>query len=253
MASAGGELTAVGQPAAVPAARSVGRRAGRTVFWVLFVLAVISLCAGVAATVARVEVFTDSSTAMQHALPAGSKLTVLFGADVRRGDVVVFRRPGNASSFVKRLIGLPGDHVACCTAGGRVSVNGRPLDETYVYPGNAPSTVRFSVTLRQGQMWVLGDHRNISLDSREWGPVPLSGVVGRVVLVDTRGSYIRLRTPQTFVAQGLAARDTRWILPAAAVLPALAGAVALVVLTVFGIIRFVIRRLAARSAMRGVD
>lgn len=211
-------------------------------FWALFGLAVVSLAAGVAAAVAKVQVYTDSSTAMQNTVPAGSTLIVVSGADVRRGDVVLFRRPGFSALFVKRLIGLPGDHVACCDARGRVRVNGRPLDETYVYPGNAPSTASFSVTLRSGQAWVLGDHRSISLDSREWGPVPLGQVIGRVVLIGDGGSFTRPRSPQTFAAQGLAPRDTRWILPAAAVVPAVAGALALVVLTVFGVIRFAIRR-----------
>jgi signal peptidase I len=211
------------------------------VFWFLFSLAVVSLGAGVAAAVAKVQVYTDSSPAMQNAVPAGSTLIVLSGADVRRGDMVLFRRPGVSALFVKRLIGLPGDHVTCCDASGRVSVNGRPLDETYVYPGNAPSTVSFSVTLGQGQVWVLGDHRRISLDSREWGPIPLGHVIGRVILVDTGGSFTRPRSPGTFAAQGLAPRDTRWILPAAAVVLAISGALALVVLTVFGVIRFAIR------------
>jgi signal peptidase I len=229
------------------AARAERLGAGRITFWVLFVLAAVSLSAGVALTIARVQVFTDSSTAMQNTLPAGSALTVLSGSGLRRGDVVVFTRPGSPSPFVKRLIGLPGDRVTCCDAKGRVSVNGRPLSESYLFPGNPPSRANFSVTLRKGQIWVLGDHRNISLDSRQWGPIPLRRVTGRVILVRDSGAYRRLRTPQTFITQGLAPRDTRWLLPAATVLPIGVGALALVLLSLFGTIRFVIRRLRRHS------
>jgi signal peptidase I len=247
MTSPSGERTAVGELAATPAAGAGHRRVGRIVFWVAFGLAAALLVAGVAATLGNLNRYSDSSTAMQDTLPVGGKLLVLSHNGPRRGDVVLFRRPGSSVLFVKRLIGLPGDHVACCDARGRVSVNGRPLDETYVYPGNAASTVRFSVTLRKGQMWVMGDHRSISLDSREWGPVPLRDVVGRVVAVSVGRSFRVLRTPRTFIADGLAPRDSRIVLPAT-VLAASCGLVALVALTIFGIIRSVIRRRRSRRA-----
>ena len=67
--------------------------------------------------------------------------------------------------YIKRVIGLPGDHVVCCT-NGKVTVNGVPLDETaYLFPGASPSA-RFNVIVPPGRLWVMGDNRAISDDSR---------------------------------------------------------------------------------------
>ena len=115
---------------------------------------------------------------------------------IHRGDIVVFNGDGSwdpgtvptdtnfvvkfadgfASMFgfghpgdilIKRVIGLPGDQVACCDAQGRVTVNGVPLTEqSYLYPGDAPSEIRFNILVPPGRLWVMGDHRLISDDSR---------------------------------------------------------------------------------------
>ncbi len=96
--------------------------------------------------------------------------------------------PGQ-QDYIKRVIGVPGDRVACCTASGDVSVNGVPLSEQpYLYPGNLPSTSRFSITVPPGRLWVMGDHRSVSYDSRGHmedpggGTVPESMVVGRAFM-----------------------------------------------------------------------
>jgi signal peptidase I len=232
--------------------RRAGRigRIGRVAFWVLVVLAAALLSASIAIPILTIQPYTDQSPTMENTIHSGEQMFVVTGSGIRRGDVVVLRVPLRISRtddiFVKRVIGLPGDHVACCDARGRVTVNGKPLDETYLYPGDRPSVADFSVTLRRGQIWVMGDRRNISLDSRRWGPVPESGVLGRVVLVERGSSFVALRTPRTFVADGLAPADTRPGFYVRLVIAAVTSVAALLILTVFGTARFVTGRRRAR-------
>jgi signal peptidase I len=171
-------------------------------------------------------------------------------AQVHRGDVIVEQQsPGVPGSYyVRRVIGLPGDHVTCCDAHGRITVNGKALNETYLYPGDSPSEIRFDITLPKGKMWLLGDHRSRAFDSRLTGPVAVK-VIGRVFLVLHSSQPIFLHTPQTFIADGLApAADDR---P-----PAVIGAgviaitpLALLVLVILGAIRFALRTRRKRSAV----
>jgi signal peptidase I len=109
----------------------------------------------------------------------------------RRGDVIVFAAPPEPSiDYVKRIIGLPGDTVVI-GADGAVSVNGAHIDEPYVkYPGNPcwdsvsnPTEYPKTWTLRANQYFVLGDNRGDSSDSRCWGILPRSNIVGKAALV----------------------------------------------------------------------
>jgi len=107
------------------------------------------------------------------------------GASVGRGDIVVFHDEawGNAS-MVKRVVAVGGDTVACCDAQGRLTVNGAPVDEPYLGKGRNLSTT-YSVTVPEGRLFLLGDDRTSSLDSRSHledasGTVPASGVEARV-------------------------------------------------------------------------
>ncbi|MFE0606406.1 signal peptidase I [Streptomyces sp. NPDC058892] len=166
-----------------------------------------------------VQPFLIPSRSMERTLQVGdrvlvNKLAYRFGDQPRRGDVVVFdgtgsfvRAPagggpvgelvrGAASAlglaepsdtdFVKRVVGVGGDDVVCCDAAGRVSVNGVPLDEPNLYPGDAPSKVPFRIVVPLGTLWVMGDHRSQSRDSRDHlgepggGMVPVEKVIGRV-------------------------------------------------------------------------
>jgi signal peptidase I len=228
------------------------RQAGRIVFWVLVGLVFAALATSVAIPVVTIQAYVEQSTSMQNTLAPGDRLFAVPGGSLRRGDVVIFHEPTRVSKtralVVKRVIGLPGDHVACCDSRGRITVDGRALDETYVYPGDPSSRIRFSATVGKGQVWVMGDHRNISVDSREWGAIPASAIVGRVLFVAHGSSIAALRTPQAFVADGLAPRDTRLDFYLRLALLAAASTAALLVLAIVGITRFVIRRRRARRA-----
>jgi signal peptidase I len=171
-----------------------------------------------------VQAFYIPSPSMEPTLVAGDRVLVSQltpgPVDLQRGDIAVFKDPGSwldpvptaergpvadalvdALTFVgvlpqdsgehliKRVIGLPGDTVACCDEQGRLTVNGEPIDEPYVYPGNAASDMTFEVTVPDDRLWVMGDHREASQDSR-WhqdlegqGTVPQANVVGRAVVI----------------------------------------------------------------------
>ncbi len=112
------------------------------------------------------------------------KLTPRFEA-YQRGDIVIFTPPGasaGATPYIKRVIGLPGDRIAI--RDGHTFVNGHELLEPYVYPGEttAPRTGQDAWTVPAGSLFVLGDHRLVSDDSREFGPVPEANVIGRAWL-----------------------------------------------------------------------
>jgi signal peptidase I len=230
-----------------PPVRQRKGRAGRIVFWGLVGLALAVLVASIAIPVFTIQPYIEQSTSMQPTIAPGDRMLAIPGSSgIRRGDIVVLRVPAKVSGtndlLVKRVIGLPGDHVACCDAKGQVTVNGKALSENYLYPGDRPSLIRFSVTVRKGEIWVMGDHRNISVDSRKWGPVPVSGVVGRVILTGHGSWFTTVRTPRTFVADGLAPADARLGLYAGLAIAAAASLAVLLLLAIFGITRFVIRR-----------
>jgi len=118
--------------------------------------------------------------------------------------------------FIKRVIGVPGDHVVCCNARGLVTVNGVPLHEqSYLIPGARPSDAsegsgRFNITVPPGRLWVMGDNRPVSDDSRlrqgdpGGGTIPESEVIGRAFVIVWPPSRWRfLPIPSTFSQRGI--------------------------------------------------
>jgi len=95
----------------------------------------------------------------------------------------------NESDYVKRVVGLPGDHVVCCDVSGLLTVNGIAVVEPYLYPGDKPSDLTFDVTVPVERVWVMGDHRSDSADSRAHlgdpggGMVRLDDVIGRAGMI----------------------------------------------------------------------
>ena len=117
----------------------------------------------------------------------------------------------SSKDFIKRVIGVGGDHVVCCDPQGRITVNGHAIDEPYLYPGAKPSDTNFDVTVPKGRLWVMGDHRNASADSRahiddgEHGTIPVGNVIGKAFLVVWPPSdWKTLPVPSTFHQSGLA-------------------------------------------------
>jgi signal peptidase I len=139
--------------------------------------------------------------------------------------------PGQ-TDYVKRVLGVPGDRVACCNAQGRVTVNGVALRErSYLFPGAAPSEIRFSIVVPRGRLWVMGDNRLVSDDSRLHtsdpgnGTVPEKMVIGRAfMIVWPPGRWRVLQIPATFEQSGIT-RTAALGAPAVPFLP-LAGGVA---------------------------
>ena len=222
-------------PAKVPP-----KKKGRSFWKELPILIVVALILTLVIKTYAIQAFFIPSGSMQNTLAIGDRVLVnKVVYDIRsihRGDIVVFSGDGSwnpgtppASSnfiakfgesvasmfgfardqndYIKRVIGVPGDHVACCDAEGRVTVDGVPLNEkSYLFPGNSPSENRFSVTVPANSLWVMGDHRDVSWDSRGHrfgfpggGSIPESAVVGRAfVIIWPVSQWAILPIPSTF-------------------------------------------------------
>jgi len=130
--------------------------------------------------------YAVDGASMEPTLHGGERLVVsplpYAVHPARRGDVVVFHPPHDPGvAYVKRVVGLPGERVAI--RGGAVVVDGVRLAEPYLRGGATPCRGACEWAVPEGAVFVLGDHRGNSKDSRDFGPVPVDAVVGEVVLV----------------------------------------------------------------------
>jgi len=115
--------------------------------------------------------------------------------------------PSGEQDFIKRVIGVPGDHVVCCNTQGQITVNGVALQEHYLYPGSDNRTLPFNIVVPPGRLWVEGDHRNDSADSRSHtglpggGTIPINKVIGRAFVIVWPFSRLhRLEIPASYGA-----------------------------------------------------
>jgi signal peptidase I len=142
------------------------------------------------------RVYYVSSASMAPTLEAGERILVSIPArsDIQRGDIVVvdvrttWASTGEVgSTVVKRVIGLPGEQVSCCTPDGAVSIDGEPLDEPYVHTDDRGP--HYDIVVPAGRVWLLGDDRGNSKDSRDHlgspgsGTVSTDDVIGRAIAV----------------------------------------------------------------------
>src|ERR1700689_2361361 len=237
---------------AAPGAVRPGRRRSWLTEFVLLV--VVALVVALTVKTYVVQPFKIPSQSMQDTLLVNDRVLVnkLVGhvSQIHRGDIVVFNGAGSwkppvetdsdplariyrdflglfgdasgQTDYIKRVIGVPGDHVRCCNAQGLLTVNGVPLHEGgYLYPGSPPSAIHFSIVVPPGRLWVMGDNRSDSADSRyhdcqlsaaacePWdrdGTIPESAVIGRAFVVIWPPSRFRmLWVPATFGQAALSA------------------------------------------------
>ncbi len=186
------------------------------------ILVVVALAVSLVIKSFLVQFFYIPSGSMENTLQVNDRVAVnkvpFISKSINRGDVVVFRDPDNwlpepytgdgnkylakikegfvavgvlpnpaKQYLVKRVIGVAGDKVECCAKSKKLMINGVEIDEPYIFAGNTPSDTKFNVTVPEGKVWVMGDHRGASADSRfhqddiNQGMVPTSKVTGRVI------------------------------------------------------------------------
>jgi signal peptidase I len=187
------------------------------------ILVIVALAVSLLIKTFLVQFFYIPSGSMENTLQIQDRVAVnkvpFISRSINRGDVVVFRDPANwlpepftadenkviakikeglvtvgvlpnpAKQFlVKRVIGVAGDNVICCS-NGKLTINGKETTEPYIFAGNKPSEMDFNVTVPEGKIWVMGDHRGSSADSRYHqddvnnGFVPVDKVTGRVFAI----------------------------------------------------------------------
>ena len=187
------------------------------------ILVIVALAVSLLIKTFLVQFFYIPSGSMENTLQIQDRVAVnkipFISGSINRGDVVVFRDPANwlpepyenaenkvvakikeglvavgvlpnpaKQYLVKRVIGVAGDQIICCS-NGKLTINGKETNEPYIFAGNKPSDLDFNVTVPEGKIWVMGDHRGSSADSRYHqddvnnGFVPVEKVTGRVFAI----------------------------------------------------------------------
>ncbi|MEN9687243.1 MAG: hypothetical protein RL381_255 [Actinomycetota bacterium] len=187
------------------------------------ILVIVALAVSLLIKTFLVQFFYIPSGSMENTLQISDRVAVnkvpFISRTINRGDVVVFRDPANwlpepnvvtenkvitaikeglvtvgvlpnpaKQYLVKRVIGVAGDHIVCCSH-GKLTINGKATSEPYIFAGNVPSEMNFNVTVPEGKVWVMGDHRGSSADSRyhqddiNHGFVPVEKITGRVFAI----------------------------------------------------------------------
>jgi signal peptidase I len=174
------------------------RKSGRS-FWIeLPILVVVAVLVAVVVRTFLVQTFYIPSESMEQTLLINDRVlvnkVVYDLRDPERGEVIVFEPPSgwgagpNKDDYIKRVVGVGGDQVKCCDDLKRITVNGTPIDEDYLFPGDKPADTPFDVTVPKGRLFVMGDHRTASADSRvhldlDDGTIPVDRVVGRAFVI----------------------------------------------------------------------
>ncbi len=188
------------------------------------ILVIVALAVSLLIKTLLVQFFFIPSGSMENTLQIQDRVAVnklpFISKNINRGDVVVFRDPANwlpepfsdgenrivskikeglvlvgvlpnptKQYLVKRVIGVAGDRVICCSKSGKLTINGKEATEPYIFAGNKVSEMDFNITVPEDKIWVMGDHRSASADSRYHqddvnnGFVPVSRITGRAYAI----------------------------------------------------------------------
>ncbi|WP_344949333.1 signal peptidase I [Sphaerisporangium flaviroseum] len=178
----------------------------KSAWWESILLVSTGVVAVVLVHLFVLDSFYIPSESMERTLLINDRVIVnRLTGDLGRGEVVVFKGWDDTTT-IKRVIGIGGDHVKCCDAKKRVTVNGVPIDEeAYLHPDDFPSQHKFDVTVPKGRLWLMGDHRAASEDSRAFmdnrfqGTISTDDVIGRAFALYWPLSRVgTLPVPETF-------------------------------------------------------
>ncbi|MFI9275339.1 signal peptidase I [Kitasatospora sp. NPDC052896] len=247
------EATAAGAPSAGSGA---GRpRVGAALQGVALAVGLALLVGGFALVALDYRPYRVPTASMTPTIGVGDTVLArkVSGGSVGRGDIVVFQDPAwGSATLVKRVVAVGGDTVACSGPGGRLTINGTPVDEPYLASGGAEGQAAFTAKVPAGRLFLLGDSRVGSLDSRahldvDAGTVPASDVLARVEAIAWPSDQAKLlrRTSAFDGLGGPVAGRPGPLVPAT--WASVSGAVLIVLISLTGPVAALARRIRRRS------